>query len=643
MSTKLKILLLTDVKTDANLIKSILTKDGIECILKVVNNRNDFIAGLQDFKPSLVLSDYVLPHFNGLEALEIVKKLPQYLPFIVVTGSINEGTAAEYFKAGATDYFTKEKLIRLSSAVKSAVDKKYTFIEKEIAEKALQESEEKFRSSFVYANVGMALLSVNGDILRINPKLCKILHCVPADFENISILGIVHKADLHRFKLLLGEGVENNKLQSELEMRFVNSFNEIVWTSVSIALIHDIHKKPQNIVLHIQDINEKKKFENELIAAKEKAEESDKLKTAFLQTISHEIRTPLNAIKGFAGLLNDSNLDPSRFRYYIDIINGSTDQLLLIMEDILSIAFIESGQEKISKSKFNLNYTLDLLIEKYNSKAIERNIKLELNKELKESDSFIESDETKINQILKNLVSNALKFTHEGHIEIGYTIKKSVIEFFVKDTGIGIPKNMWEKIFDRFFQIDNSSTRNYEGTGLGLTLTKAYVSLMNGDIWVESIPGEGSTFYFTIPYFKVPELKQLTDHPGLEEVLYFEKTKTILVVEDEDNNYYLIEEFLSDCNINVLWAKNGFEAIEFCKKNPDMDLVLMDLKLPQMNGYDATREIKSMHPKLPIIAITAYALIEDAGKAIEAGCSEFIPKPLRQAKLFSVIKKFIKD
>jgi signal transduction histidine kinase len=248
-----------------------------------------------------------------------------------------------------------------------------------------------------------------------------------------------------------------------------------------------------------RDISERKSFESDLIRSREKAVESDRLKTAFLHNISHEIRTPMNAIIGFASLLNETSLDPVIQKPLIDVIFKSSNHLLAIVSDIIEISNIEAGLTNVTVSEVKLNEILRNLFKQYELNASEKGIKLKLETGLPDVIAVIRSDKTKLIQVLSNLLGNALKFTSEGEIAFGYIIEKNQFEFFVSDTGIGIPAEQHNKVFERFYQVENSFAKQYDGTGLGLPISKAYVELMGGKIWMTSIPGKGSVFYFTIP------------------------------------------------------------------------------------------------------------------------------------------------
>jgi PAS domain S-box-containing protein len=381
---------------------------------------------------------------------------------------------------------------------------------------------------------------------------------------------------------------------------------------------------------------------DEIKTAKEKAEESDKLKSAFLANMSHEIRTPMNAILGFATLIRNRVLSEEKRKDYLELVNSNCRQLLRIISDIIDIAKIEAGQISIFNKNFSLNKTLhDLYLNFGNQlEAMKKPIKLILRPGLNNEESTIFSDKVRLEQILANLLSNAIKFTDEGTIEFGYYIdRRRDIIFFVKDTGIGMTQKEQAVIFDRFRQVSSSYNKIYGGTGLGLSISKGLAEKLGGKIWVESEIDAGSTFCFNIPF--KPGLR--TDNlPQIEYTANYNwKGKTILIAEDEEINYNLLETIISPTKAKIIRAKNGLEAVEICRNKLNIDLVLMDIKMPDMNGFDATKKIKLTRKNLPIIAQTAYAMSVDEDNCLRAGCDDYISKPLQIDDLLNKVNKYL--
>jgi PAS domain S-box-containing protein len=436
----------------------------------------------------------------------------------------------------------------------------------------------------------------------------------------------------------LRNAVASGKIVKDFETSSLHKSGAEIQVRFSASPLRDGRGNIIGILSVVEDITEKKKMLDDLIQSKNKAEESDQLKTAFLHNISHEIRTPLNAIIGFSSILENPDLPSAKRKIYVDIIHNSSDQLLSIMEDIMNIATIDAGQEHIHETKTNINTTLKLLYQQFATKAQKQAIEFKHAISLSNTEATILTDSTKLLQIISNLLVNAFKFTKEGHIFFGYIVKDNNLEFYVEDTGIGISPEMHQEIFKRFRQVETTPNRHYGGSGLGLSISKAYVELLGGKLWLTSEVGKGATFYFTLPYKK-------TNAPVVEEPLPKQKTmpsgesKTILIAEDEDFNYLLLEEIL--CNFKIIRAVNGLEAVNICQANANIDLVLMDIKMPLLNGYDATRRIHEFRPQLPVIAVTAYSAEVDKNKFFTYGCCDFISKPLKEELLIHKIQEHL--
>ncbi len=410
--------------------------------------------------------------------------------------------------------------------------------------------------------------------------------------------------------------------------------NENAFTAKDVDMLEFISNQ---ISISIQ----RKKAVQDLTAALVKAEENDRLKTAFLNNISHEIRTPMNAIIGFSGFLNEPDLKPADRQEYTNIICNATNQLLSIIEDIINISTVEAGQEVLRNKETNLNLILRNLNKQFQVKAKNKNVQLNLTTPLPDELTHIVTDETKVIQIFTNLLNNAFKFTKQGHVSFGYELNEKFLEMYVEDSGIGIPENMHELIFDRFRQADSSIAREYGGTGLGLSISKAYVDLLGGKIWLTSTVRKGTTFCFSLPYNLVArkfETSKTIQHsePGLST-----GQKTILIAEDEKFNYMLLSELFKGLNAKIIWAHNGLEVLQVYKTQAHVDLVIMDMKMPVMNGFEATQLLREFSPDVPIIALTAYASEKEKIKVLECGCSEMITKPINIKQFRVLISKYL--
>jgi PAS domain S-box-containing protein len=886
MNGVLKILFIEDVLQDAELIRLHIGKGGLHFSHELVDNKEDYLKALRSSCPDIIISDYTLPDFDGLSALLLRNEICPSIPFILVTGSVNEEVAVECMKAGASDYILKNNLTRLLPAINNAIQNLKLTHEGKAARDDLFRSERRLQKAQAIAHVGNweldlstkmiwcsdeakniyglvksvdefpyeelkksplpeyrsmlddtmnRLLKYNEQyeaefkIIRIGDGAIRTIYSKAElvkenDSDQIKVIGVIqditerkqaddailqerrmlrtlidnipdaiyvlddkcrkviaNKADVenigsateadvlgktdielfpgtdgekgfsenntvigtekplinieHEFndkkgnkrwlrttKIplydnggkvmgLVGIGhdiTESRKVQDELQqsylfgqsllntipfgMHIVDEEGNILFQSSKFEKPYSnasgkkcweayydnktqcedcplkkgiklgetnsyvakgvfgnrifeinhtgmIYNGKKAMLEIFQDITVRKENEIELIRAKEKAEESDKLKTAFLHNISHEIRTPMNAIVGFSALLGDPEIDTVTLKSYIDVIMQSSNHLLSIISDIVDISNIEANLIKSVKNEISLNQTLKSLCNQFFQVAYEKKITIDFIPTLLDSEVLIVSDRTKLLQILTNLISNSLKFTDEGSIRITYSLKNEFLEFSISDTGIGIPKKYHERVFERFFQVQSNVSRLYEGTGLGLAISKAYVNLLGGKIWISSEPGKGTTVFFTIPYEKIVVPSVTVSEKKTTDSYMFQEKKVILVAEDIESNFKLIRYFLSNSNTEVLHAYNGEEAVEKCFNTENIDLVLMDIKMPVMDGYTAVRLIRQKNTSIPIIAQTAYA--DDRDKAIECGCSGFISKPFDKKSLFKVLGEFI--
>lgn len=364
--------------------------------------------------------------------------------------------------------------------------------------------------------------------------------------------------------------------------------------------------------------------------------------------MSHEIRTPMNGILGFASLLKDMDLKSQKQQEYIQIIEKSGERILETINKIIDISKIESGLVSINISPVNINKILNDSYNFFLPEAEKKNLELKLAKFTLDEEMVILTDQEKLNSILTNLINNAIKYTNEGSIEVGYNLNdtKTKLLFYVKDTGTGIPHDRQATIFERFIRADIKDCMAKQGSGLGLTISRAYVEMLDGKLWLESDTAVGSTFNFTLPYKTIPVsesavfevVDQKQDHitPQMLEL-------NILTVDDDKISSHLLSIILKKYAKKIISVNSGKDAIETCKNNADIDLVLMDIQMPNMNGYEATKKIREFDTKIIIIAQTGFALTGDREKALAAGCNDYITKPINRSKLDFLINKYFES
>jgi PAS domain S-box-containing protein len=448
-----------------------------------------------------------------------------------------------------------------------------------------------------------------------------------------------YKEDIAMQESLMNDKLKNGLNAVFFEKRVISKSGRIYWFSEYIRTFEHQNEHYQIIVM--RDVSNEKEIETELQRAKQLVEDAERLKSAFLDNMPHEIRTPLHAITGFTSLLADPDLSNEERIEYVKFIQDSSNDILNLMDNIIEIAKLETNQIKPKREKCYVNSIIDKVYSDIISKQniLEKgHLTVNTIKENPDPMFTVVSDPERIHQILSHLLNNALKFTENGGVECGYRIlNNSHIEFFVKDTGIGIAPEESKIIFKKFGKSGNINTNKNRGSGLGLTLSKKLVELLNGEISFESAKGKGSNFTFRIQIEN--EQKITISRPSVSGDIDW-KSKTIMIVEDTDSNYFFIEAFLERTHASLLWAHNGVEAVVMFKENK-VDLVLMDIMMPEMDGYEATRQIRAINQSIPVIAQTALALPDDEDKCYQSGCNYVLVKPISSEDLIATIKRFL--
>jgi PAS domain S-box-containing protein len=464
--------------------------------------------------------------------------------------------------------------------------------------------------------------------------------------EPEKLKSFIHPDDLEEFITRINKSL-NEDIPFDYEFRIIRP-DKSQWYAHAIgSLLKNIKGNLKTFEGQFSDIASRKQSEMELIQAKEKAEESDRLKSAFLANMSHEIRTPMNAIIGFTQLLSDPNIAADRKEEFIKIITHNGQTLIRLIDDIIDIARIEAGQLTINITECHLNVLLHELQKQYLEIIQSQGKKnLDIILEIPPEKIVCRTDSFRLRQVLSNLIDNAIKFTNDGYVEIGLRkTDDNKLLFYVRDTGIGIPENKLSLIFSRFRQLEEADTKTYGGTGLGLTISQNLVRMLNGEIQVDSKPGEGSIFHFTLP---LPILETDIQPESIPEENFINfkniwKDKVFLIAEDDKYNFRIIEELLRITNVSIVHAWNGKEVLEKIRTKMKFNLILMDIRMPVMNGLIATKEIRKSMPDITIIAQTAYANEEDKKLCIIAGCNDYISKPIDKSQLLKTIRKYIKE
>lgn len=622
--------------------------------------------------------------YRGKKVLAMLKHIPDSPWFMVTKIDTNEAFALIRYRAGFIFALTLLLLILGLTVItlfwKQGQKSHY---------KALYQSElekqiilKHFEYLVKYANDIIILTNDKLQIIEINNRALEEYGYTRDEIKNLSLLNMIAEEDKDHFHTRLSdlkekasyirEGLHRRKDGTVFPVETSGRYIEIDGTHYYQGIIRNITERKQaeealnkaHEELSIQ-YNELKAAEEELAASfeeiqsaeeelaiqneelltsKERAEESDRLKTAFLQNMSHEIRTPMNAIMGFSNLLKEHARSPQKITEFSDIITSRSSDLLSIINEVLEVSRIETGQLRVNAQECNMNHLLEELysfFKNYKAQTGKDNIDLEC-KKITGCESNIVTDMVKFKQVFINLIQNALKYTFEGKITFGFEgVENGHLVFFVSDTGKGIPDDKFTKIFDRFMQIDPHPSSSKAGLGLGLSIAKGLVTLLGGKIWLTSKLNQGSIFYFTIPQ-KTASVKEITDTPAATstEVEYMWNDRTFLIVEDDTANQEYFKEIFGN-RASVIFTNTGKEAIDLILFGAKIDLILMDIRLPDMSGFEATRKIKSIKPFIPVIAQTAYAMESDRENSYAAGCDGYISKPIISKELFTLISNYI--
>jgi len=512
----------------------------------------------------------------------------------------------------------------------------------------LSNSEKLYGMLLTSAEDGVAFYSTEWDLTFANPAYFSLIGITEDEYQAIDDSErdqiLLHPDDVSYAEKRREQLEVSGTYEAELRIRHKDS-SFIVLSSKSVTIKDDNDQLMGYLVIS-RDITSIKETQTELILAKERAEESNRLKSTFLANISHEIRTPLNSIVGFANLLSDVSDDKEVRDEYIGYLNSNTERLLQIISDIIDLSRLENSEIEIHYDPVRVNSVLDY-VKSFAEGLIKRSgkeIELVCNRNLKEDRDIVYTDEVWLKRVFRHLLDNAVKFTRAGTIEVSSAMAGTSLMFTVKDTGIGISKDHLQNIFEQFRQEVDGHHRPFEGLGVGLTLTKHVVEQMDGYLWVESEKGSGSEFFFTIPYRPV-EKSSARNTKKKEEVQkpdsFLWQGKKILIADDNHDILKYLNRILSDTGVEVVQARSGEEALQVVIDNNDLDLILLDMQMEEMNGLEATREIRKIRPAIPIVAQTAFIYEEEQDIILDAGCDACLIKPVRQEQLYSVVSNLL--
>lgn len=634
----LQILVIDDDEVDQKTIRRSLGKTTLSTRVQTAQTGKEALKLLQEQTFDCIFIDFMLPDMNGLELLEEIRNRGIQSPLLIVTSHGDEQIAVKAIRLGAADYISKSFLTPegIYHSIRNAIRLQRAETQRRLTAERLLATQSQL--NLLVSNLPMGIWNIDGQgiITFVNGRVLEMVGLNPSEMVGQHVNEAYKKYP---------DVVERmNRALSGETVQAVVEINGHCYQSVNVPTLN-----PEGIVIGVSgfafDITENIQNERALVAAKELAEQSVSVKEQFIANISHEIRTPMNGIIGLAKVLQKTSLDQDQ-KKYLKAIQTSADNLMMIINDLLDFSKMTADRFTFENVDFNLKELANEIVLLMRPKVEEKDNQIVLSLE-ETVPHLLSGDPLRLRQILLNLVGNAAKFTESGQISLIIRLKeesdqKALIEFTVEDTGIGIPEEKIEAIFESFNQGSNDTTRKYGGTGLGLTISKNLVELQGGTIVVRSKPMAGSAFSFTLSFDKNYQTTQIAEEP--EELIQHEEAKLplrILLAEDNVINQLLINKVLSDWNFNAETVENGKEAIDLIEQE-HFDLILMDMQMPVMDGYEAIRKIREMDngkSNIPIISLTAHAADSEIRKCLAAGANAYISKPFDQKELYQTIQR----
>lgn len=646
----LKILIVEDNQLDQLLVQRALSKSDLNYTSIAIDNRAAFLDALENFNPTIILCDYSIPQFGALAALDILNQKQLTIPLIIVTGTLSDEMAVECLKKGAVDYVIKDKIVRLPSAIKIALDLKKSQQDRTFAEERLRQNEKQLQ---VITDI------LPATVVYITPDLkFTFANKVSSEWFHKPLVGETVEAI---FGIQIAQQIKKNiaALDRGEQISFESTLRGSEKRHVNLTLAPEIENNVlRGYVCLMTDITEAKKYEVELENAKRDAESANNAKSQFLANMSHEIRTPLNAIMGLSELLQTNYKDEQERILWLKKITRNSEHLKKVIDEILDLSKIEAGKLQLKIAGFSVPQVIAQVKSILSPLANEKKLALRF-----ETDgaipSTITSDSTKIQHILLNLLGNAIKFSNQGSVTLKvkqiHENSEPLMQFTVIDTGIGMSADEVKHLFEPFTQVDSSMTRRFGGTGLGLTLAKQLAKALGGDVYLaESTPGQGSTFVATVKTGDVSKSPTITSFENLlsDPADLIEPTEVlgpkqnisdfkVLLVEDSLDNQLLVQSFLEMEGVTVDLASDGEEGMKKAE-NGDHDLVIMDIQMPVMDGYSATAALRQHGYKKPIVAFTAHAFEDERERCLNIGFTDFLSKPIKKRALVECIVKYRK-
>ncbi|WP_367771025.1 response regulator [Flavobacterium sp. WC2421] len=636
MTKPLKILIIDDDKVDSITIIRSISRSDINAEIESAYSAKEGFEKLESVCFDLIFLDYMMPDSDGISILKKIRSLAIETPVIFITSQGDEKIASQAILAGASDYMPKTLLTSdgISHSVRNAMKLFESQNLRKKTEFALKINSKRLSEAQKLAKIGSWEINLNDGEVFFSEEMFKILELDNTVMPSMSTFKscITSSNDILLFENKLEEVKANNE-EVSFSHRIMTKKGTIKHINEYIICINDESDKPFKVLGTIQDITEQKKTEKELIHAKNIAENSVRIKERFLTNMSHEIRTPMNGIIGFASILEFTELDGNQ-KQSVEAIKIAGKNLMVIINDILDLSKIEADKMTFESIEFSLSKTVNSVIELLSPLSNEKKVILKSTIDPKINDALI-GDPTRLSQILINLVGNALKFTEQGQVELVVNQEKkadksTLVLFNVIDTGIGIPEDKIDAIFESFNQASNETTRKFGGTGLGLTITRKLIELQGGSIKVKSELLKGSEFSFGIQY-KIAELNSIDLNRVLAKQLDFSflENKNILLVEDNKINQLLTKKVFEKWNKQIEIAENGLIALEKIIEN-QYDIILMDIQMPEMDGNEVTEKVRNLpgiKSKVPIIALTAHATADEERRCINSGMNDYLSKP----------------